>query len=84
MGTCPDPIDISFKVRPFAEVDVHAARPAKHGEKIGIGDGELVACQVLFAGKLLVEPIEALAKILFETSLKASGVVGRKSGPNVL
>ena len=65
MGTCSHTVDISFKVRPFAKVDVHAARPAKHGEKIGVSDGELVACQVLFAGKLLVEPVEALAKVLF-------------------
>jgi hypothetical protein len=65
LGTRSHAVDIGFDVRPFAEVDVHAGRPAKHGEKIGVGDGELVACQALLAGKLLVEPVEALAEVLF-------------------
>ena len=53
-------------------------------KKIGVGDSELAACQVLLAGQLLVEPVEGLPRFSLEKSLKVSGVVGRKIGPKVL
>jgi hypothetical protein len=65
LGTRSHAVDISFKVRPFAEVDVYAARPAKHREKICVRDGERVACQILLAGKRLVEPVKSFSKVLF-------------------
>jgi tripartite-type tricarboxylate transporter receptor subunit TctC len=37
LGTRSHAVDIGFDVQPFAEVDVHTGRPAKHGEKIGAG-----------------------------------------------
>jgi hypothetical protein len=36
LGTHSHAVNIGFDVRPFGEVDVHKARPAQHGEKIGI------------------------------------------------
>jgi hypothetical protein len=64
LGTRSHALYVGFDIRPFAEIDVHARRPAKDREKIGVGDGEFVARQVLLAGKLLVEPVESFPKVL--------------------
>jgi hypothetical protein len=64
LGTRGHALYVGFDIRPFAEIDVHARRPAKDCEKVGVGDGEFVACQVLLAGKLLIEPVESFPEIL--------------------
>jgi hypothetical protein len=64
LGTGSHAVYVGFDIQPFAKIDIHARRPAKYREKIGDGDGEFVACQVLLAGKLLVESVGSLPKIV--------------------
>src|SRR5437879_2949711 len=63
LGASGNAVDVGCQIGPLAEIDVDARRPTQHGEKIGIGDSELFAHEVLLAGKLLVEPVKALADI---------------------
>ena len=70
LGARSHAIDIGFDVRPFGQVDLNARGPAQHREQIGVGDGELVARQILLAGELLVEPVETLAEVLLGDLLK--------------
>src|SRR6516225_5800950 len=65
-----DAVEIGGDVFPLAEIDADARRPAQHCEQMGVGDGELVAHQVLFAGELLVDPIEALPEQVAQCRLE--------------
>ena len=46
-------------IGPLAEIDADARRPAQHGEQVDVGNRERIAYQVLLAGKLLVDPVDA-------------------------
>lgn len=46
-------------IGPLAEIDADAQRPAQHGEQVDVGNRERIAYQVLLAGKLLVDPVDA-------------------------
>src|SRR4051812_28849422 len=55
-----DAVEIGLQVRPLANVHLDAPHPAQHREQISVRDRELVAHEILLAGELRVEPIEAL------------------------
>src|SRR5690606_36888106 len=64
-----DALVISLHVRPLAEVDLLEVGPVGDGEEIGVGDGELVANQVLVVGEVLVQQRVAPRQVLLRDGL---------------
>src|SRR5262249_32292641 len=61
-----DAVEIGLQVRMLAEVELQPNRPTQHREQVAVGDRELLAHQVVLAGKLAVDMAERLAELVAE------------------
>jgi hypothetical protein len=47
-------------IGPLAEIDADLRRPAQHRQQVDVGNRERIAYRGLLAGKLLVDPVDAI------------------------
>src|SRR5919106_203812 len=60
---CADAPVKGCEVRPSCEVDLGRLGPAEEHEEIRVGHGEPAAHEVILAGELLVQPVEARSQV---------------------
>src|SRR3954466_6318165 len=69
LRTGPDARKVGGEVGPLGEVDLGRRGPAQDGKEIRVRYRELLAHQVVLAGELLVEPVEAVRQVVFSDLL---------------
>src|SRR5688572_24080724 len=64
-----------LEVRPLREIDALELGPVEQHEGVRVGNRELLARQVVLAGELLVEPVEAAGEVVLGNLLVLLGRV---------
>ena len=66
---------VGHQVRQAGEIPFHPLGPGQHREHVAVGDGELLAHQVVLAGQLAVDVLELAHHAVLEEGL---GVIGER------
>ncbi|OMP10981.1 hypothetical protein COLO4_04110, partial [Corchorus olitorius] len=75
---------VGQEVGQLGDVHAHELGPARHGEQVGVGHGELLAHQVVASIELAVHPLEAVQHALAHHGLVVVGRGGVEQGTEAL